>query len=135
MNNKSLKNSCRGLKKLKVNITKLSFKIKLTRGFSLIELSVIISIAAAIAVGFMAWNNKSSVVISQQSIVTQKHMKEIMNAIENFRINYGKLPCPADSKMREDGTYIDGTIHNSNNFGVENLNTLSSGLNSNGIKT
>ena len=65
-------------------------------GFSLVELSAIIAIAAIILVGYLSWtipagkNNAMKILDSQQKIAT------IAQAIESFVIYNKRLPCPAN---------------------------------------
>lgn len=92
-------------------------------GFSLIELSVIISVAAAAAIGFLSWTQPVNITDSQKAIETYKKMQDIMNAIEVFRVNNGRLPCPADKFRREDNTRSStaNTLDYSNDYGLENI--------------
>lgn len=99
-----------------------------TPGFSLIELSAVISIAGAVAVGLLSWSQPEQKTLATKSRHTQGKMRELAAAIETFKVKYGRLPCPADPFMRADDSYpsadtaaIYGVYNNS--FGNENLDT------------
>lgn len=99
---------------------------KAKAGFSLIELSVLISVAATIAVGYLSWNQSVSTTNAQKSIETRNEIVEIIQAIEAFRVRKGRLPCPADPRMRENNTYPDSeTDLFRNDFGKEDLESSS----------
>lgn len=117
---------------------KLFFRLKLllkpNRGFSLVELSVVISVAASATVGMLAWTQPTSATNALKSAETTKRMQEIQKAIENFRVLNKRLPCPADPLMRNDNTraplgtnYLipTGASTNSykNDYGMEDLYT------------
>ncbi|MCD6035152.1 MAG: hypothetical protein K0R63_893 [Rickettsiales bacterium] len=74
------------------------------RGFSLIELSIIIGIAATLAVGSMRWISPPVTTHAKRAIETQKKMLKITDAVTGFIATYGRLPCPADPLMRIDNT-------------------------------
>ena len=98
-------------------------------GFSLIELSVIITLAATLAVGFLVWTSPPGLTNAEKNIETHHTLQEISSAIEAFRVREGRLPCPADPFMREDNTRLPGAITDSyvNPFGIEDLNTNRTG--------
>lgn len=93
-------------------------------GFSLIELSVIISLAATLAVGFLVWTTPPGISNAAKNVATLRKMDDIANAMEAFRVYHGRLPCPADPYIREDNTRLAGapTDLYVNNFGTEDLN-------------
>jgi type II secretory pathway pseudopilin PulG len=96
---------------------------KITRkqaGFSLIELSVIIGVAATLAVGAMRWISPPTITQADKSITTNATMDKISDAITAFVAVNGRLPCPADPLMRIDGTRSTGAV--TYNFGEEALN-------------
>lgn len=96
---------------------------KRSGGFSLIELSVFISIAAIIAIGYLEWLQPPLITDSVKSLQTMQKMQKIINSIENFRIRMGRLPCPADRFMRADNTRASGAPTDShvNDFAREDL--------------
>lgn len=103
------------------------------RGFSLIELSVVISVAATVAVGFLSWTQPASTTNAAKTIETKERIERIATAIEAFRVQQKRLPCPADPLMREDNTRASGTNDYENNFGIEDLDTKDEAIN--GITT
>jgi type II secretory pathway pseudopilin PulG len=103
---------------------------KKQKGFSLIELSVIISIAAASAVGFLSWTQPENITDAKKAIETRKQIDKIENAIQAFRVEQNRLPCPADPYMRIDNTHS-GVItnHYSSDFGTEDLDKVQTTVN------
>ncbi|MDB2414400.1 prepilin-type N-terminal cleavage/methylation domain-containing protein [Rickettsiales bacterium] len=99
-------------------------------GFSLIELSVVISVAATIAVGYLAWTRPNTTSDAVNSIETQRKISEIASAIEAFRVQRNRLPCPANKLLREDNTMASSTNFYDNDYGTEDLDTSSSTINS-----
>jgi type II secretory pathway pseudopilin PulG len=97
-------------------------------GFSLIELSVIISVAATLAVGFLVWTSPPGITNATKNVETHRKMQYIANALEAFRVHEGRLPCPADPLMREDNTRLPDAPTDTyvNAFGVEDLNRSNS---------
>ncbi|MDA0782525.1 MAG: hypothetical protein PQ612_08045 [Rickettsiales bacterium] len=99
------------------------------KGFSLIELSVIISIAAASTVAFLSWTQPETLTDAQNAVETRARMDRIEKAIEAFRVERDRLPCPADPQMRIGNTHILGTNGvvgtggdtYGNDFGTEDL--------------
>lgn len=100
-------------------------------GFSLIELTAVIGIAAATTIGFLSWTQPDSIVESQKIIKTNDQMQKIAKAIEAFRVQRGRLPCPADPYMTAENTRNGGgTDHYVNDFGQEDLDTTQTIVNS-----
>lgn len=99
---------------------------KKNKGFSLIELSVVVSVAAAAVVGYMAWTKPASKSDADKSVATRQTLYQIAGAIDAFRVRQGRLPCPANPYKRKDDTSANGdnTSTFGNNFGVEDLDTL-----------
>ncbi len=123
------------MRKLLVKLFKFTKNNKARRGFSLIELSVIMSTAAAATVGFLAWTQPANIVDAKKALITQQRIETISKAIEAFRIEHGRLPCPADPFMRDDNTRnTDAGVNNyrtdnatddyPNDFGMEDLDTV-----------
>lgn len=104
----------RSLRIIKLIATKMAYGLnrrnssKKQKGFSLIELSVIISVAASAAVGFLAWTQPTYSTNSQKAMITQSKMRDIQAAIDSFRVLKKRLPCPADPLMRSDNTRATG---------------------------
>lgn len=87
------------------------------------ELSVIISIAASAVVGFLGWTQPVNITDAQKTIETRKSIETIAKAIESFKVEKGRLPCPADPQMRVDNTHA-GTDNYPNDFGTEDLDVI-----------
>ena len=84
---------------------------KLTSGFTLIELSVVLAIMGVILYGSM-----SLLVVGIQTSQlnsTVATMDALEKALLNFRMAFGRLPCPADITLTT----------TSANYGVEAANT------------
>jgi len=96
------------------------------KGFSLIELSVVVSVAATALVGFLSWTQPKTSTDSGLAIVTSNKMRDIKSAIDSFRVQRKRLPCPADQLMRSDGTKVPATGAITANFGTEALNKSTS---------
>lgn len=111
------------------------FFIRRNAGFSLIELSVIITIAATLTIGFLVWSSPTGMTNAVKNIQTKRTMQEVANAIEAFRVQEGRLPCPADPLLREDNTRLPGAEPDQyvNPFGVEDLNTTRAASGGNAI--
>lgn len=120
--------------------SKSKFFLCSRKGFSLIELSVVISVTASAAVGFLAWTQPPASTNALKSTATITKMKEIQKAIDSFRAQKKRLPCPADPLMRNDTTRTSiGTDYNTptgtsqdyyvNNFGMEDLDITQTAVN------
>jgi len=106
-----------------------------TYGFSLIELSVIITIAATLTIGFLVWTSPTGLTDAIRNVQTHRTMQKVADAIEAFRVQEGRLPCPADPLLREDNTRLPGASTDMyvNPFGTEDLNTTRSATTENAI--
>jgi len=82
----------------------MGYKNNKPNGFSLVELSVLISVAALLAIGYLQWVQPPLITDSVKSLKTMQKMHNIMSAIDNFRVRVGRLPCPADRYVRSDNT-------------------------------
>ena len=104
-------------------------KTRSDRGFSLIELSVIIGILASLAIGYMQWIRPPLQNNAQKIDDTRDRMREISNSLVDFTVVYKRLPCPADPAIRVDGTR-EATSTRTENFeyGQEGLVYSASGL-------
>jgi len=104
------------------------------KGFSLIELSVVISIAAASIIGFLSWTQPETISDARHAIETRKKIDTIEKAIQAFRVEKDRLPCPADPYMRIDNSFNDrgGTLTDDyvNDFGSEDLDETQTVVNS-----
>lgn len=94
-------------------------------GFSLIELSIVISVAATLAIGVLSWIQPANKTNALKSLNTRNEMVEIIRALQAFRTSKGRLPCPADPYMRADNTRASDAPADTyvNNFGMEDLDT------------
>jgi type II secretory pathway pseudopilin PulG len=115
-------------------------KKKYQMGFSLIELSVVISIAASATVAFLSWTQPDTLTDAQNAIETRDRINKIERAIEAFRVERDRLPCPADPYMRIDNSRNnsnpdstanthDDTDFYENDFGTEDLDETDSTVN------
>src|SRR4051812_17293414 len=69
------------------------------KGMSLVELAIVITIAAIIAVGYLSWMQPPVVTDAEKALATRNKMTVISKAIEAFRTKYNRLPCPADPAL------------------------------------
>lgn len=109
----------------------LSLKCKKQKGFSLIELSVIISVAAAATVGFLGWTQPKNITDARKTIETKQMIREVTKAIKTFKVQRGRLPCPSDPFMRADNArnVAGGTDNYANDFGKEDLDIVQTQVN------
>lgn len=84
------------------------------KGFTLLELSIVLVIISVVMGGAMVLFNQSIDV--QQAKETQFKMAAIKKALQDYRQMYNRLPCPADATQAMDAT-------SSNYFGVEAANS------------
>lgn len=82
------------------------------RGFSLVELSVVLLIIAVV-IGMAVSSGPAAMMAARES-ATRGKMKAIENALQAYRVAYGRIPCPADLTIAQGAT----------NFGVEGNNAL-----------
>lgn len=97
------------------------------RGFSLIELSIIIAVAATLMVGYLSLVQPESELKANATFTTMERMRAVMDSIEAFRVKYKRLPCPAEPKVRSDSTTVDGSTPVNKIYGGEGLD-YSSGM-------
>jgi len=64
-------------------------------GFSLVELAIIITIAASLAVATITWIMPAAKTDSDKALLTRNKMIAISKAMEAFRVKNARLPCPA----------------------------------------
>ncbi len=107
-------------------LEKLFSSARKKKGFSLIELSVVISVAAAATVGFLSWTQPPSIADSTKSIETRDKIREISRAMEIFRVRQGRFPCPADPYIAPNNSRnsTGGADAYVNDFGMEDLDTI-----------
>lgn len=74
------------------------------KGFSLIELSVLLTVVATITVGYLNYIQPPTLTSAEKSIETLEKMRIIIQAIDTFRVQKERLPCPADGAVRVDNT-------------------------------
>ncbi|NDF11507.1 MAG: type II secretion system protein [Proteobacteria bacterium] len=84
-------------------------KTKSQHGFSIMELTVVLTIIALIAGSALAVG--ASRVEQQKIQTTQERIEFIISAIETFVVKFGYLPCPADASLN----------NNDPDFGVERV--------------
>lgn len=77
------------------------------RGFTLIELSIVIIIIGVVA--GMSMNFGSGMLESARRTQTSNKIKQIESALRGYRADNNRLPCPADPRIADGAT----------NFGVE----------------
>lgn len=101
-------------------------------GFSLLELSIIISTVATLTIGFLNWQSPAMVTNAEKYKETKNKVEKIGEAIEAFRISNNRLPCPADPFIRPDNSRVDnaGVDYFVNNFGFEDLDITNEERNS-----
>ncbi len=92
-------------------------RLQIKNGFSLVEMSVVL-----VVIGLITGMGVSAAIDSLEStrrVATETKLDVIESALFNFRKNYGRLPCPADSALATDNA----------NYGVEaaNLGTCTGG--------
>lgn len=81
------------------------------KGFSLVELSLVITIAATVTASYLSLIQPDVVTDSQKNIETRQKMEVIEQAILRFRIRNERLPCPTKRIWSD----------NNPSFGKENL--------------
>ncbi len=77
-------------------------RLQIKNGFSLVEMSVVL-----VVIGLITGMGVSAAIDSLEStrrVATETKLDVIESALFNFRKNYGRLPCPADSTLATDNT-------------------------------
>jgi len=99
---------------------------KISSGFSLIELSAVIAVAATVTVGYLSWTQPKQKSFAEKTRITQAKMRTISSAIEAYKVKYGRLPCPADPFLRRNGERADNAPLKefSTEFGMENIDNV-----------
>jgi prepilin-type N-terminal cleavage/methylation domain-containing protein len=69
------------------------------KGLSLLELSIVISVTAILAVGILSWVTPTASTDADKALVTRAKMVTISKAMEAFRVKNDRLPCPADKTL------------------------------------
>lgn len=96
--------------------------MKNNKGFTLLELSIVMLITGFLTVGFLG-TSRTVLDVSKQND-TKNKLKNIENAINGYIIKYGKLPCPAGIKLSiYDSEYGKEICVENATKGVRNLNT------------
>lgn len=83
-------------------------------GFSLVELSAIIAIAATLAIGYISWTMPATQNDAIKTLSTYQRMQTLSHAIENFVAVNQKLPCPANPTLNSQ-------MHQNSNSSTANL--------------
>lgn len=85
-------------------------------GFSLVELSIILTIISLVAISMMEWMTPAAENEARRLIITQERMKQIKKALYHYRIVNNRLPHPSTptlADLRDD--------YPSNNIGREDF--------------
>lgn len=77
-----------------------------SRGFSLIELTVLLAIASIIAIGLLNWVQPAQQSEAEKVAITRQRLQTIEEALEAFRINYQRLPCAASHALPDTDTGV-----------------------------
>lgn len=73
-----------------------------SRGFSLIEVAIILSVLAMVLTAALGWLAPAGKEEAFKAEETKERLTDIRRAIHAFRVNHGRLPCPARRNMRDD---------------------------------
>jgi prepilin-type N-terminal cleavage/methylation domain-containing protein len=96
------------------------------KGFSLIELSLTLTIAAIMAVTYLSWAGNSTLNDGAKTLLTLRKMEVINKAITNFVVINNRLPCPAKRTQAANTTYAGGAGNIS--FDDEYVSNTSNGM-------
>ncbi|MBN9543189.1 MAG: hypothetical protein J0G32_05290 [Alphaproteobacteria bacterium] len=82
-------------------LAKLRAKVKIyqEKGFSLVEVSIILMIAGLLISGYVTWIAPAAKSNAFKFIETQQKIQDINDAVEKFVSLNGRLPCPASSTI------------------------------------
>jgi type II secretory pathway pseudopilin PulG len=83
-------------------------KNRKNKGFSLVELSVILLIISTAMVSYLTWMNQSKQNNAFKAITTREKISVINKAIQNFVLIHGRLPCPAKPSLNLGSFYTVG---------------------------
>lgn len=99
------------------------------KGFTLLELSVVLIVFGFMSVGFLTISK--SMLDSSKISNTKSKMKEIDEAMKSYVLQYGRLPCPAGIKLDisnssygEEICKTENYSENDNNKGVRNIDSI-----------
>lgn len=112
-----------------------------SRGFSLLELSVIITAASAMIIGMLAWVQPASINNAEKAMKTRTALLKAVDGINRFYSIHGRLPCPASPRLRfeesqeNEGESVETIDLYPNGVGWEDLDVYHYDLNSNFDKT
>jgi type II secretory pathway pseudopilin PulG len=76
-------------------------KTRKSSGFSLIELSILVTIVSIIAIGMMEWFTPPIEDEIKKQQVTEERMRNIRHAIQAFYARNERIPCAADITLAE----------------------------------
>jgi prepilin-type N-terminal cleavage/methylation domain-containing protein len=85
------------------------------RGFTLLEMSIVLAIIATVIGGVAA--GIPAFIQTHETEETQARQRAIQQALYDFRLAYNRIPCPADVTQA-----VDLNTANSNYFGIEAAN-------------
>lgn len=89
------------------------------QGFSLIELAILITVLSLALTAAMGWLKPAAREEAEKLRTTQERLKTLREAMHAFRVQHGRLPCPARHNITADD----------NLFGAENCtNTYGSNM-------
>ncbi len=92
----------------------LSCHGKKEAGFSLVELSAVIAIAATLAMGYISWTVPATQNDALKSRLTYERMRQLTDAMQYFVVVNRRLPCPANPKLN-------AQRHKNSNVGATNI--------------
>lgn len=77
-------------------------RTKIEQGFSLIELSILLTVFAIVAATALSWLAPSAIDEAKKIEVTKQRLHNIQQALRAFRVHHGRLPCAADRTLADD---------------------------------
>lgn len=90
-------------------------------GFGMVQLVVVLGVASALMSGMIAIILPGAEEKTNRAGVTAERLVNISEAIQTYRIQYDRLPCPASFLTRNDNTNIDASTPTAI-YGSEDLN-------------
>lgn len=96
--------------------------LHLRSGFSLIELTILLTVVALIAVSSLTFLESPATKEFEALSTTRERLDAIELALENYRVNNGRLPCPADRALADSDPKLGE--ENCLGVGVQNLGVI-----------